>query len=229
MKRYNVGYVAGVFDLFHIGHLNLLRNAKAECDYLIVGVLTDELVVYYKKKPPFIPFNERKDIIENIKYVDETVPVDKTNIYKMKAWELYHFDCLFSGNDWQNEKSWMEDKNKLNAVGSDVFFFPYTQSTSSTQIKKLINSSGPSNDKIIIFGAGNKGRDALDFYGNERVAYFADNDTSKVGNIIEGHTTISFDQVLELMTEYKIVISTNKHEDIANQLLQNGIHDFEVF
>jgi len=228
MKKYKIGYIAGVFDLFHIGHLNLLRNAKAECEYLIVGVLTDELVVFFKKTPPFIPCNERKDILESIKYVDKAVLVDKTNIHKMKAWELYHFDCLFSGNDWQNEKSWLEDKKRLNAVGSDIVFFPYTQGTSSTQIKKLIDKSSLSNDKIIIFGAGNKGREALKFYGRERVAYFADNDTTKVGSVIDGHPVISFDTVLQLMTEYKIVISVAKHEEIANQLLKHDIH-FEVF
>ncbi|WP_018305805.1 adenylyltransferase/cytidyltransferase family protein [Desulfitobacterium hafniense] len=229
MKKYKVGYIAGVFDLFHIGHLNLLRNAKAECEYLIVGVLTDELVVFYKKKPPFIPCNERKDIIDSIKYVDQTVLVDKKNIGKMKAWELYHFDCLFSGNDWQNEKSWLEDRKKLNEVGSDIFFFPYTQSTSSTQIKKLITKSLPSNEKIIIFGAGSKGRKALHFYGDERVAYFVDNDTAKVGSIVDGHLVISFDDLLKLMAEYKIMISATKHEDIAKQLLRYGIHNFEVF
>lgn len=226
--KYKVGYIAGVFDLFHIGHLNLLRNAKAECEYLIVGVLTDELVAFYKKEPPFIPCNERKDIIESIKYVDKVVLVNRTNISKMKAWELYHFDCLFSGNDWQNEQSWLEDKKRLNAVGSDIFFFPYTQSTSSTQIKKLINKSSLSNDKIIIFGAGKKGREALSFYGSERVAYFADNDAEKIGSVIDGHRVISFDAVLKLMTEYKIVVSLAKHEDVADQLLKHGIH-FEVF
>ncbi|NLK86457.1 MAG: adenylyltransferase/cytidyltransferase family protein [Clostridiaceae bacterium] len=229
MKKYKVGYVAGVFDLFHIGHLNLLRNAKAECEYLIVGVLTDELAVFFKKSPPFIPFDERKEIVDNIKFVDKTVAVDKTNINKMKAWELYHFDCLFSGNDWQFEKSWIEDKKKLNEVGSDIFFFPYTKGTSSTQIKKLISKSVPSNDKIIIFGAGDKGREALSFYGDERVACFADNDTAKIGQIIDGHPVISFDEVLKLMTEYKIVITVKKHEEITKRLLENGIRDFEVY
>lgn len=141
MKRYNKGYVAGVFDLFHVGHLNLFENAKKECEYLMVGVLTDELVVHFKKRPPYIPFEERIRIVQSLKAVDEAVGVDFTNIAKMDAWNLYHFDCLFSGNDYVDNPSWIADKELLNAVGSDIFFFPYTQSTSSTYIKDLITKS----------------------------------------------------------------------------------------
>ncbi|WP_108991675.1 adenylyltransferase/cytidyltransferase family protein [Paenibacillus agaridevorans] len=141
MKPYKVGYIAGVFDLFHIGHLNVLRAAKEKCEYLIVGVLVDELVFYFKKKTPFIPGDERLQIIESIKLVDRAVPVSSSNIDKMKAWELYQFDCLFSGDDWRNEPSWIEDTKKLNQVGSNIEFFPYTKGTSSTQIKKLIEQS----------------------------------------------------------------------------------------
>ena len=141
MKRYNKGYVAGVFDLFHVGHLNLFENAKKECEYLIVGVLKDELVMHFKSSPPYIPFEERIRIVQSLKAVDETVGVDFTNIDKMDAWNLYHFDCLFSGNDYVDNPSWIADKERLNAVGSDIFFFPYTQSTSSTHIKEMIAKS----------------------------------------------------------------------------------------
>jgi len=139
MKKYKVGYIAGVFDLFHIGHLNLIRNAKSECEYLIVGVLTDDLVMHFKKQLPYIPEQERKEIVNALKYVDETVFVDKSNIDKVAAWNLYHFDCLFSGDDWKGNESWIRDKKRLNALGADIHFFEYTKSTSSTQIKKLIN------------------------------------------------------------------------------------------
>lgn len=137
-KRYNTGYIAGVFDLFHIGHLNLLRRAKEKCGYLIVGVLADELVMHFKNKLPIIPEEERKAIIQSVKYVDNVVTVTMENIDKMAAWELYHFDCLFSGDDWKDEPSWLEDKKKLNQVGSNIEFFPYTKSTSSTQIRSVI-------------------------------------------------------------------------------------------
>ena len=93
MKDYNIGYVAGVFDLFHIGHLNLIRKSKEKCEYLIVGVLTDELVVHFKGKKPYIPFEERLEIIGALKYVDKAVGVTMDNIDKMTAWELYKFDC----------------------------------------------------------------------------------------------------------------------------------------
>jgi glycerol-3-phosphate cytidylyltransferase len=135
-KIYNVGYVPGVFDLFHMGHLNLLRNAKERCNYLIAGVLTDELVYYFKKKTPFVPFEERMAIVEAIKYVDRVVPVDFNNTVKIDAWKLYHFDCHFSGND--HGADWDVDLAQLREVGSDMEFFQYTQGTSSTQLKKLI-------------------------------------------------------------------------------------------
>jgi len=139
MKDYKVGYIAGVFDLFHIGHLNLLRNAKEKCEYLIVGVLTDELTVHFKSRPPVIPHEERKAIVEAIRYVDRTVAVSFENIDKMDAWKLYHFDCLFSGDDYANAPHWIKDKEMLNEVGSDLQFLPYTKSTSSTAIKELIS------------------------------------------------------------------------------------------
>lgn len=139
MKKYKVGYIAGVFDLFHVGHLNLIERAKAECDQLIVGVLTDDLVVKNKGKAPYIPFKERLRIVGSVKAVDRAVGVDDSNIQKMDAWKRYHFDCLFSGNDYAGNKYWIEDKAALNAVGSNIEFFPYTKSTSSTQIKKALH------------------------------------------------------------------------------------------
>lgn len=140
MKEYKLGYVAGVFDLFHIGHLNLLKKAKNKCEYLIVGVLVDDLVSYFKSHHPYIPFDERIEIVSSVRYVDKAVAVSAENIDKMKAWELYKFDCLFSGDDYVNNESWIMDKKRLNQVGSDICFFPYTKSTSSTQIKRAIEN-----------------------------------------------------------------------------------------
>lgn len=141
MKTYRTGYIAGVFDLFHVGHLNLLKRAKERCEYLIVGVLTDELVVKFKHNPPYIPFEERKQILEAIVYVDEVVAVTEQNHEKMKAWEMYHFDCLFSGDDYSGNEYWIQDKKSLNEKGSNIEFFPYTKSTSSTMIKEAIRRS----------------------------------------------------------------------------------------
>ena len=130
-----VGYTTGVYDLFHIGHLNLLRKAKAQCDYLIVGVSTDELVSY-KHKQAVIPFEERKEIVAAIKYVDEVVTQENMN--KMEAWEKYHFDVIFVGDDWKGTDKWNKIEADLNAIGAEVVYFPYTKGTSSTLINETL-------------------------------------------------------------------------------------------
>lgn len=137
-KKYHIGYVAGVFDLFHIGHLNLFRRAKEQCDYLIVGVVIDEQVVRGKKTRPYIPFEERLAIVKACKYVDEAVeiPVDKPNTED--AWHMYHFDVQFSGSDYADDPVWLSKKVFLEQNGSTMVFFPYTESTSSSEIKSLI-------------------------------------------------------------------------------------------
>lgn len=139
MKKYKIGYVPGVYDLFHIGHLNLIRNCKRNCEYLIVGVLTDELVEFYKGKKPFIPFQERLEIIEALRDVDKVVEVNFKNTDKIDAWNQLHYDVHFSGDDHTDD--WQEVKAKLNELGSTIEFLPYTKSTSSTQIRHLIEKS----------------------------------------------------------------------------------------
>jgi len=139
MKQYKIGYVPGVFDLFHIGHLNLLKRSKERCEYLIAGVLTDELVMHFKGRVPYIPFAERAAIVEALKYVDKVVPVSFNNTVKIDAWKLYHYDCHFSGNDHGSD--WDTDKKQLVEVGSNMEFFPYTEGTSSTQIKEMIGKA----------------------------------------------------------------------------------------
>ena len=130
-----VGYTTGVYDLFHIGHLNLLRKAKAQCDYLIVGVSTDDLVEY-KGKRSVIPFEERKEIVEAIKYVDEVVTQE--NMDKLGAWKKYHFDVMFVGDDWKGTDKWNKIEKDLAEVGAKVVYFPYTKGTSSTLINETL-------------------------------------------------------------------------------------------
>ena len=140
MKKYKVGYTTGVFDMFHIGHLNILRRAKEQCEYLIVGVSTDELVQMYKNKTPIIPFEERKQIIEAIKYVDEVVPqVDRD---KLKAQEKIKFDVMFVGDDWKGKPLFVEVEKELRNRGVDLVYFPYTKSISSTILRGKINDEG---------------------------------------------------------------------------------------
>jgi cytidyltransferase-like protein len=137
-KKYHIGYIAGVFDLFHIGHLNLFRRAKEQCDYLIVGVVTDEGVIRNKKTAPYIPFKERIEIVRSCRYVDEAVeiPVEAPDTYD--AYKRYKFDVQFSGSDYEDNPYWIAKKTFLQQHGSDMVFFPYTQSTSSTKLKGLI-------------------------------------------------------------------------------------------
>lgn len=138
LPKYNIGYVPGVYDLYHVGHLNLIKKSKQRCNHLIVGVLTDELVYHFKKKYPYIPFEERMEIIKSIRYVDEVVKVDFSNTVKMDAWKQLKFDCHFSGDD--HLRDWDVPIKALRKVGSNMEFFSYTKTTSSTQIKEKLGS-----------------------------------------------------------------------------------------
>lgn len=140
MSKKIVGYTAGVYDLFHIGHLNLLKNAKQHCDYLIVGINSDEACFGYKNKYPVIPVENRMKIVEAIRYVDEVVRVD--NVDKMAAYEKHHFDKIFVGNDHEIEKQWQDYASKLRSMGSEVVFLPHTDGISSTLIRKKLNTEG---------------------------------------------------------------------------------------
>lgn len=135
MNNIVIGYTCGVWDLFHIGHLNLLKNAKGLCDKLIVGVSVDKLVEY-KNKRAVIPFEERIEIVRSIKFVDAAVAQEDLDKYKM--WEKLHFDVLFVGDDWYSTPSWKELEEKFNKVGVRVIYFPYTKGTSSTLINQTL-------------------------------------------------------------------------------------------
>ena len=137
MKKYKIGYTTGVFDMFHIGHLNILKAAKEQCEYLIVGVSTDELVRDYKHKTPIILFNERVEIVKAIRYVDEVVP--QLTMDKMQAWELYHFDAIFHGDDWKGSRMYDEITKNLASVGCEMVFLPHTDGTSSTLLSEVLH------------------------------------------------------------------------------------------
>lgn len=132
-----IGYTTGVFDLFHVGHLNILKRAKEMCDFLIVGVSTDELVMQYKNKTPVISFAERVQIVEAIKYVDKVVP--QTHRDKFAAWEEYKFDRMFVGDDWKGSPLFSELEEKFKPHGVQIVYFPYTEGTSSTMLKKALD------------------------------------------------------------------------------------------
>lgn len=137
-KPYNVGYIAGVFDLFHVGHLNMFKRAKEQCKYLIVGVVSDEGVRLNKQAEPFVPFEERIEMVRSCRYVDEAVKLPLNFAGTRDMFKKYHFDVQFSGSDYEHDPAWLSEKEFLEKNGATMIFFPYTQSTSSTKLKKAI-------------------------------------------------------------------------------------------
>lgn len=141
MKKYKRGYTAGVYDMFHIGHLNVIKNAKQFCDYLIVGVSSDEVVIKNKNKVPIIPFEERKRIVEAIRYVDEAVAQKSYSIEgKLETAQELNIDVMFVGDDWKNTDKWNKIEEELNKIGVDVVYLPHTDGISSTMLREKINN-----------------------------------------------------------------------------------------
>lgn len=140
MKKYNIGYTCGVFDLFHVGHLNLLEKCKEMCDILIVGVCNDEYVHNIKKKTPVYTEEQRVRILNALKVVDKAVlvNVEETND-KMLAWQKFEFDVLFSGDDWKGSERYKKTERQFEKVGCVIEYLPYTQGISTTQIKDKIS------------------------------------------------------------------------------------------
>ena len=135
MENNFIGYTTGVFDLFHIGHLNLLRNAKSLCDKLIVGVTTDKLVAY-KNKKAVIPYEERMEIVRSITYVDAVIAQDSFD--KFVIWEKLKFDIMFVGDDWYDTEKWKIYEDQFKKEGVKIVYFPYTKGTSSTLINDVL-------------------------------------------------------------------------------------------
>ena len=118
-----IGYTTGVYDMFHIGHLNILKRAKEQCDYLIVGVSTDELVEHDKNKTPIIPFKDRMKIVEAIRYVDKVVPQFDKN--KLAAWEKYKFHKMFVGSDWKGTETWKKFELQFKPLGVEIIYLDH--------------------------------------------------------------------------------------------------------
>jgi len=133
-----VGYAAGGFDLFHVGHLNILRQARSHCDYLIAGVVSDEMLELTKGARPVVPLNERLEIVQHISFVDEAVPEVLPD--KMDTWEQLRFDVFFKGDDWRGTPRGLRLERQFAAVGVEVVYFPYTVHTSSTALRRALES-----------------------------------------------------------------------------------------
>lgn len=139
MKRYKVGYTMGVYDMFHVGHLNIIENAKKLCDKLIVAVSTDEVVTTQKGVIPIISYEDRVRIIEAIRYVDQVVPQEEYGIEgKISAAQKYKMDVLFVGDDWKGTEKWNEIEQKLAEMGVDVVYLPHTDGISSTLLREKL-------------------------------------------------------------------------------------------
>lgn len=137
-KKYKIGYTTGVFDLFHIGHLNILRRAKEQCDYLIVGVTTDELCLQRKRKRPVVCERDRMELVSAIRYVDRVVA--QTDMDKRKAVLACHADVVFVGSDWQGTPAWQQYERELAEIGCDVVYFPHTEGVSSSLLRERLEA-----------------------------------------------------------------------------------------
>ena len=131
-----IGYTTGVFDMFHIGHLNILRRAKEKCDYLIVGVSTDDVVESYKHHKPVIPYEQRAAIVEAIKYVDEVVP--QTTMDKTVFLRQHHFDVMFHGDEWKGTDLYNKYENEFAKYGARIEYLSHTEGISSTMLRNKI-------------------------------------------------------------------------------------------
>ncbi|MDD6400746.1 MAG: adenylyltransferase/cytidyltransferase family protein [Lachnospiraceae bacterium] len=139
-----IGYTAGVYDMFHIGHLNLLKNAKGMCDKLVVGVTTDELVAY-KGKQATIPYEDRVEIVKSIKYVDATVP--QADMDKLTMCKKLGASYLFVGDDWYGTDKWNDYEREFEREGIKIIYFPYTKGISSTLLNEVVNGNSTDNSE----------------------------------------------------------------------------------
>jgi len=134
-----IGYAPGAYDLFHIGHLNILRQAREHCDHLIAGVVADDVILRAKARQAIVPLAERLDIVGSIRYVDEAVVDNHTD--KFKSWEEFGYDILFKGDDWRGTPRGVLLEHRLRSVGARLVYFPYTMHTSSTVLRKHLAGS----------------------------------------------------------------------------------------
>ena len=140
---YDTGLLMGAFDLFHIGHLNLIRRAKKQCRFLRIGVLSDNLVYEFKQIYPAIPQEERVEILRALRDVDEVVLLErKEEVSRLHEWKKRPFDCFFSGDDYADNAYWAWEKEELKKLGADMIFFPYTKKRSSSMIRKELQEKG---------------------------------------------------------------------------------------
>lgn len=143
-----IGYAPGAWDLFHIGHLNILRHAKSHCDYLVAGVVDDEMLTLAKGRPPVVPTLERAEIVRHVSYVDDVFV--ETQPDKLVTWQQRPFDIFFKGDDWRGTRKGLDLERRFAEVGVEVVYFPYTVTTSSTILRRALAAFENGDDKIAI-------------------------------------------------------------------------------
>ena len=248
-KHWSKGYISGAFDMFHIGHLNLIKRAKNRCDHLIIGVLSDEVIASQKHKWPVIPLAERMEIIRALKYVDEVDVTTQGLLNKIIAWNKYKFDAMFSGDDHIDD-GWASEEEELKILGADIVFFPYTREVSTTFLqeltlpKKAVDADKPArvgdfshifpfnkvskDERIVIYGTGDIGLQyyrqltALDYC---EIVAFCDS-YAKPGDKFQNVECIQPQELLRKSIKFdKIVVATTTHHDeILNRLRSLDIH-----
>jgi len=252
-KHWYKGYISGSFDMFHIGHLNLIRQARERCDYLIVGVLADEIVASGKKKWPMVPLHERMEIVGALRYVDEVDVTTQPLLNKLAAWGKYRFNAMFSGDDHMGD-GWADGEAVLKKLGVDIVFFPYTKEVSTTRLQELIlppkaNDADKARrigdfthlfpfdkvnkgERIVIYGIGNVGQQyarqisALNFC---KIAAFADT-YAKPNDMFEGVRCISPEELAadKDMSDRIVIASTTYYEQILGRLRTLGIYPWRI-
>ena len=248
-KHWHIGYVSGSFDMFHIGHLNLICRAKERCNHLIAGVLTDELIYERKQKWPVVPLAQRITIIEAIRHVDEVIVTTPDIIPRAEAWKKLRFDAFFTGDDWVGSPRQAEEEKQLNSFGADLVFFPYTKEVTTTHLQETIlpPKAGESDtarkidaftrifpfdkvnkgEKIVIYGAGKIGDQyarqlaALDFC---EIVAFADT-YAKPGAMFHGKRCLTPEELNENMADFDriVIASPVYHGQILGRLRALGV------
>ncbi len=145
-----IGYAPGAYDLFHVGHLNILRHAKSHCDFLIAGVVSDEMCELTKGRRPVIPLAERLEIVSHISYVDQAIA--ETVPDKIDTWREVGFNVLFKGDDWRGTPKGEKLERDFAAVGVEVVYFPYTMHTSSSMLRRVLSSMDAQRDAVEAVG-----------------------------------------------------------------------------
>lgn len=250
-KQWITGYVSGSFDLFHIGHLNLIRRAKERCDYLIVGVLTDELIFTRKGKWPVVPLDQRMEIVAAIKYVNEVVVTTPDIIPRHEACKKLGFDAFFTGDDWKASDAPGKDELELNKLGADLVFFPYTKEQTTTKIQELVlppaaeHATKPKktndfsylfpfdkvnrDERVIIYGAGTVGMQYIEQLRQLNycaLAAVTDSNADSVRDGLEGDgiRVIELEKLADADSYDRIVIASTKyHAEIVQRLRALGI------